>query len=115
MQSLTFSFRAEGHDGTSTAWPSALAVSATFNTATALAWGEGMGSEFFAKGANVQLGPGMCVARVPRNGRNFEYLSGEDPMLGAIMVPPVITGIQSQKVIANAKHYVNNNQVRYPF
>ena len=33
----------------------------------------------YRKGANVQLGPGMCLARVPRNGRNFEYLSGEDP------------------------------------
>ena len=69
-----------------------------------------MGAEFHGKGANVQLGPGMCVARVPRNGRNFEYLSGEDPVLGVNMVPPVVKGIQSKGVIANAKHYVNNNQ-----
>eukprot|EP00937_MAST-01D_sp_MAST-1D-sp2_P002356 g2356.t1 len=96
--------------GTTTAWPSALGISATFSKTTARAWGAAMGSEFFAKGANVQLGPGMCVARVPRNGRNFEYLSGEDPQLGTSMVPPVIDGIQSQHVIANAKHYVNNNQ-----
>ena len=41
-----------------------------------------MGEEFFAKGSNVQLGPGVCLARVPVNGRNFEYLSGEDPFLG---------------------------------
>jgi hypothetical protein len=33
-----------------------------------------MGKEFFGKGANVQLGPGVNVARVPRNGRNFEYM-----------------------------------------
>ena len=25
-------------------------------------------------GANVQLGPGVCLARVPVNGRNFEYV-----------------------------------------
>lgn len=25
---------------------------------------------------NIQLGPGLNVARVPVNGRNFEYLSG---------------------------------------
>ena len=55
-----------------------------------------MGEEFFDKGSNVQLGPGMCVARVPRNGRNFEYLSGEDPYLGFVMVQPAITGIQSK-------------------
>ena len=56
--------------------------------------------------ANVQLGPGLCVARVPRNGRNFEYLSGEDPFLGYTLVQPVIKGIQGQGVIANAKHYM---------
>jgi beta-glucosidase len=99
-----------GISGTSTAWPSALGLSATWSVATAKQWGAGMGDEFFRKGANVQLGPGMCVARVPRNGRNFEYLSGEDPALGAAMVPPVVQGIQGQHVIANAKHYVNNNQ-----
>jgi beta-glucosidase len=58
----------------------------------------------------VQLGPGMNVARVPNNGRNFEYMSGEDPLLGSVMVPAAIAGIQSQGVIANAKHFVNNNQ-----
>ncbi len=47
---------------------------------------------------------------MPRNGRNFEYLSGEDPFLGHKLVQPVIKGIQSQKVVANAKHYINNNQ-----
>ena len=73
-------------------------------------WGIGMGKEFHAKGANVQLGPGLCLARVPRNGRNFEYLSGEDPYLGYTLVQPVINGIQSQKVVANAKHYAMNNQ-----
>ncbi len=66
--------------------------------------------EFFGKGANVQLGPGVNVARVPRNGRNFEYLSGEDPFLGYTLVQPAVQGIQSQGVIANAKHYVLNNQ-----
>ena len=65
-----------------------------------------MGKEFFAKGANVQLGPGVCLARVPRNGRNFEYLSGEDPFLGYTLIQPVIKGIQAHGVIANAKHYV---------
>lgn len=58
----------------------------------------------------MQLGPGVCLARVPNNGRNFEYLSGEDPFLGYTMVQPVVRGIQSKGVIANAKHYVNNNQ-----
>ena len=73
-------------------------------------WAAAMGSEFLGKGANVQLGPGVNVARVPLNGRNFEYLSGEDPFLGSVMIQPTIRGIQSNGVIANMKHYINNNQ-----
>ena len=51
-----------------------------------------MGDEFHRKGANVQLGPGLCTARVPRNGRNFEYVSGEDPFLGMRNAEAVVTG-----------------------
>ena len=47
---------------------------------------------------------------MPVNGRNFEYLSGEDPYLGLVLVKPAVDGIQSQRVMANAKHYVQNNQ-----
>ena len=74
------------------------------------AWAQAMGKEFDGKGADVQLGPGVNVARVPLNGRNFEYISGEDPFLGATMIQPCVRGIQSNGVIANMKHYINNNQ-----
>jgi len=47
---------------------------------------------------------------VPVNGRNFEYVSGEDPYLGYSLVQPLIQGIQSQGIIANIKHYIDNNQ-----
>ena len=40
----------------------------------------------------------------------FNHKSGEDPFLGATLVQPAVTGIQSQHVVANAKHWVNNNQ-----
>ena len=103
-------FRDNNHPATTTAWPSGLTIGASFDQEAALEWGEGMGIEFYGKGSNVQLGPGLCLARVPRNGRNFEYLSGEDPYLGEQMVQPVIRGIQSKKVIANAKHWIENNQ-----
>ena len=96
--------------GGTTAFPSGLTAGASWDRAAMRAWGEAMGQEFFDKGANVQLGPGVCVARVPKNGRNFEYLSGEDPFLGYELVQPAIQGIQSKGVIANAKHWVNNNQ-----
>jgi beta-glucosidase len=95
---------------TSTSWPAAITVAASFDDAVAREWGVAMGDEFYRKGANVQLGPGVCVARVPRNGRNFEYSSGEDPYLGYRMAFGIVSGIQSQGVVANAKHWVNNNQ-----
>ena len=66
-----------GKAGTSTSFPSGLTVAASWDRALARLWGATMGDEFARKGANVQLGPAMCVARVPRNGRNFEYISGE--------------------------------------
>ena len=103
-------FRDSVYPGTSTQFPSGLAVAASWDESAVEAWGAAMGFEFRAKGANVQLGPGVCLARVPTNGRNFEYLSGEDPFLGYILAGAAVRGIQSQGVIANAKHWVNNNQ-----
>jgi beta-glucosidase len=40
----------------------------------------------------------------------FVCPAGEDPYLGYAMVQPVITGIQSMGVIANAKHFILNSQ-----
>ena len=37
-------------------------------------------------------------------------MSGEDPFLGFTMVQPAVRGIQSQGVIACAKHYALNSQ-----
>jgi beta-glucosidase len=47
---------------------------------------------------------------VPTNGRAFEYISGEDPYLGYTLVKPLVKGIQSNSIIANAKDWVMNNQ-----
>lgn len=103
-------YRDDEHPGSTTAWPSALTVAATWDVELSWQWGVAMGREFYGKGANVQLGPGLNLARVPLNGRNFEYMSGGDPVLGYTMVKPLIAGIQSEGVIANAKHWVENNQ-----
>ena len=59
--------------GTTTGWPSALTLAATFDTQLASEWGHAMGQEFRDKGAGMQLGPGVNVARLPECGRNFEY------------------------------------------
>ena len=103
-------FRGDNYPGSSTAFPAGMTIGATWDRKIAKDWGVAMAQEFKGKGSNVQLGPGMNLARVPLNGRNFEYCSGADPYLGYEIVYNVVKGIQSQGVIANAKHYVNNNQ-----
>lgn len=69
-----------------------------------------MAEEFFDKGAHVLLGPAVNVHRIPYNGRNYEYLSGEDPVLGRELTGPVVKGIQDTGMMANIKHYVDNSQ-----
>jgi beta-glucosidase len=92
---------------TATAFPSTLALAGSFNPALARAAGEAIGREARSRGFNVLLGPGMNLARDPRNGRNFEYFS-EDPLLSAAIAAESINGIQAQGVISTVKHYSLN-------
>jgi beta-glucosidase len=55
----------------------------------------------------VQLAGGINLARDPRNGRNFEYLS-EDPLVSAVLAAEAINGIQAEGVISTIKHYSLN-------
>ena len=79
---------------TATALPAGLALAASFNPTLARAAGEAIGREARSRGFNVQLAGAMNLARDPRNGRNFEYLS-EDPLLSATMAAESINGIQA--------------------
>jgi beta-glucosidase len=97
--------------GLSTQHPCALSLAASWDPSLVERWASSMAREFKGKGANVFLGPGLNVARVPWNGRNFEYLSGEDPVLGAAMGAASVRGVQSVAgMIATAKHFALNNQ-----
>src|SRR3954453_1236120 len=92
-----------------TTFPSGVAQAAMWDPALSRAFGEAMGQEAWNKGINVMLGPGMNIARIATNGRNFEYF-GEDPFLAGKTAAATIRGIQSQNVLAQAKHYAANNQ-----
>ncbi len=92
---------------TATALPAGLALAASFNPALARAAGSVIGVEARSRGFNVQLAGAMNLARDPRNGRNFEYLS-EDPLLSATMAAEQIAGIQQHGVICTAKHFSLN-------
>ena len=117
-----------------TCWPAALTVVQTWDEDMMFTYGAAMGKEQYLKGSNVMLGPGTNLARLPWNGRNFEYRAlprgaaaltsslpppphhssppshgraeGEDPWLASKMVASEVWGIQSQNVSGCIKHYV---------
>jgi beta-glucosidase len=89
--------------------PSAVSSAATWDTGLQKQYGTVAGAEFKGKGADVALGPTMNIVRDPRWGRAFETYS-EDPYLAAQMATASIQGIQSQGVMAQAKHVAVYNQ-----
>jgi beta-glucosidase len=93
----------------STAFPSSIAMGATWDPPLIHRVGEALGLEARAKGRNMLLGPCININRVPVGGRSFESF-GEDPYLMSRMVVEYIRGVQSQHVVACAKHYAANNQ-----
>lgn len=92
-----------------TALPSNLLLGASFDRRLAYESGAMIGQEAWRKRLNVLLGPGIDLIREPRNGRDFEYLS-EDPLLTGALSSAFIRGIQDQHVLAVIKHYAMNDQ-----
>jgi beta-glucosidase len=93
----------------STALPSNLAASMTWNPSLAYDYGALIGRELRDQGYNVSLGGGVNITREPRNGRNFEY-NGEDPILAGTTVGELMKGMQSVHMITDIKHYAVNDQ-----
>ncbi len=91
-------------------YPSGPNLAATWNPRRAIDLGRALGYDTAVGGYQFVTGPGVNLYRMPYGGRAFEYLSGEDPFLGASLAPGVINGIQSRGVWANAKHYAANDQ-----
>jgi len=92
---------------TATALPAGIVLGASFSPVLARQSGQMLGREARSRGFNVQLAGGINLARDPRNGRNFEYLS-EDPLLSAVLAAESISGIQAEGVISTIKHYSLN-------
>jgi beta-glucosidase len=91
-----------------TAMASGLSLAATWDPKMAHAAGATIGQESHAKGLNVLLAGGANLARDPRGGRNFEYMS-EDPLLTGVMAGESIKGIQSAHVVSTTKHFALNS------
>ncbi len=92
-----------------TAFPAPITVGAAWDVELMKRFGEAMGAEQLGKGTNVQLAPMMNMVRVPQAGRTWEGY-GEDPFHSAQMAGAAVSGIQSQGVIATAKHFIANEQ-----
>jgi beta-glucosidase len=97
------------HGPNATAYPAGVCMAATWNADLIRETGAAIGSEAKAAGKNVLLGPTMNIHRLPGGGRNFESF-GEDPFLASRMAVSYINGVQSEGVIATAKHFACNNQ-----
>lgn len=96
-----------------TAWPAGLTAGATWNRALIRERGRLHALEAKQKGINIILGPAMGpLGRVPAGGRNWEGF-GSDPVLQGIAAAETIKGIQSEGVIATAKHYIFNEQEHF--
>jgi beta-glucosidase len=92
-----------------TAFPSGIALGASWDPELARRVGEAIGRETREAGCRMVLGPAVNLCRTPLGGRTFEYFT-EDPHLNARLAVPYIEGVQSQGTAACIKHYAANNQ-----
>jgi beta-glucosidase len=89
--------------------PSVIGAACSWDTKALFLYGDVIGRELRDMGYNMSIGGGMDLAREPRNGRNFEY-AGEDPLLAGTMVGTLASGVQSNQVMGDIKHYAFNDQ-----
>ena len=90
-------------------WQAGINNAATFNRTLMYEVGKAQGKEFREKGVNIALTPAMNIQRSPQGGRLWECF-GDDPFLSGEAATQVIKGVQSNGVIACAKHYIGNDQ-----
>jgi beta-glucosidase len=89
-------------------FPSATAISSTWDPAMADRLGAASAVEARRKGVDVVLGPTINLHRSPLGGRHFEAFS-EDPVLTGELAAAYVNGVQRNGVGATPKHYVAND------
>jgi beta-glucosidase len=94
-----------------TAYPTALAWSATFNTDLIEQMAHAIGTDMAAVGVHQGLSPVLDVVRDYRWGRVEETL-GEDPYLVGMVGSAYVRGLQSAGIIATLKHFAGYSAAR---
>ncbi|MDF1569361.1 MAG: glycoside hydrolase family 3 N-terminal domain-containing protein [Spirochaetaceae bacterium] len=94
--------------GPTTAFPSAVAMAATWDPQLVARSADHIAEAARAKGVSILLGPGVNIARIPTCGRNFEYM-GEDPYLAGALSSSYIRACKERGVICTVKHMAANN------
>jgi beta-glucosidase len=92
-----------------TCFPPAVALGSSMDPDLAERIGEALGEECRIEDVAVLLGPAVNIKRSPLCGRNFEYIS-EDPLVAGAMGAGLVRGVQSQGVGTSLKHFAANNQ-----
>ena len=96
-----------------TSFPAGITTGATWNRDLIRRRGAAHARQAKLKGVHVLLGPAMGpLGRNPAGGRNWEGF-GSDPVLQGVAAYETILGIQSQGVMATAKHFVGNEQEHF--
>ena len=92
-----------------TAFPVATALAASWNPEILEAIGRAGALEAKENNLCIWLTPALNIHRSPICGRNFEYYS-EVPFIAGKMAAAMVRGIQSQNIVAAAKHFACNNK-----
>lgn len=98
-----------GESVPATCFPTAAALGSTWDPELLRRVGAALGRETRANGVSVLLGPGVNIKRTPLCGRNFEYVS-EDPLVAGALGAALVEGVQSEGVGTSLKHFAANNQ-----
>ncbi|MCH3966778.1 MAG: glycoside hydrolase family 3 C-terminal domain-containing protein [Bacilli bacterium] len=93
----------------SVALPSGALLCASWDRDLAKQFGEYLAEEAYSYGADVLLGPAICIKRTPLGGRGFEYFT-EDPYLSGTMAASYIQAVEGKGIATSLKHYVANSQ-----
>ncbi|MEU7577136.1 glycoside hydrolase family 3 C-terminal domain-containing protein [Streptomyces sp. NPDC041068] len=97
-----------------TGLPPVSTLGAAFNPELARAYGAVMGREGRTLGQDVLLAPQIELSRTPFFSRNKDQ-SGEDPYLNALIGAAQVEGVQARGMLAQAKHFLANNQRLHEF